>query len=245
MSGNPVLITGATGHLGFHVLGLFSAECWAPKQCEAFSSDLINEISLLPERSQKAGSDLKAFRIWPHAFRPSENEWIYVVSVAVPRPSRPNRTSPPRERETTSIAEKQYLTLDTTVGTSAIRFCSAKEAKILPEKYSTVPLPPARGSALPSHAPSESQPSAGNRFPCASQVLSRLRWDPAHSSYDYEVGYLDRFEGLMWLPLEQWGKETEDEEFIPEHRIKIFRRVEKLGPGAVVWDREKRICRLS
>jgi hypothetical protein len=63
--------------------------------------------------------------------------------------------------------------------------------------------------------------------------------------YDYEVGYLDRFEGLMWLPLEQWGKETEDEEFIPEHRIRILRRIEKQGVSSVVWDREKRICQLS
>jgi uncharacterized protein (UPF0248 family) len=45
---------------------------------------------------------------------------------------------------------------------------------------------------------------------------------------------------LMWVPLELWGKATEDEDFIPEHRIRVLRRV----GGSVVWDREGRVCTL-
>jgi uncharacterized protein (UPF0248 family) len=68
-----------------------------------------------------------------------------------------------------------------------------------------------------------------------------MRWDPAHRPFDYEVGYQDRFEeALMWVPLEQWGRATEEEDFIPEHRIRVFRRV----GGSVVWDREGRVCTL-
>ncbi|KAM0706631.1 hypothetical protein Q7P35_005959 [Cladosporium inversicolor] len=224
---------------------LITAECWLPKRRESFHSDLVKEISSLPKRSREAGSNLNSFRIWPQAFKPSADEWVYVVGVRLPRSpnSSPSRSTSARtSSETTS---KQYLTLDDTVGTSAIRVCSAQEAKSLPERYSVA-------ATLASYTPSEAPAlacsgplSTGNKFPPASQALSRLRCDPAHIPYEYEVGYLDRFEGLMWLPLEQWGREIEDEEFIPEHRIRILKRVGKGGDGIVVWDREERICRLS
>lgn len=49
----------------------------------------------------------------------------------------------------------------------------------------------------------------------------------------------------MWLPMEQWGRETEEEDFIPEHRTRVFRRVGRDGAeGTVVWDRERRVCTL-
>jgi len=226
---------------------LITAECWIPKRRESFHNDLIKEISRLPERSRELNCDLKAFRFWPHAFKPSADEWVYVVGVQLPQspsssPSRSTRARTSRD----DVMDKQYLTLDGTVGTSAIRVCSAKEAKSLPERYSATATlsSDATGNTSPAFACSGHH-STGNKFPPASQALSRLRWDPAHTLYEYEVGYLDRFEGLMWLPLEQWGKETEDEEFIPEHRIRILRRIEKQGVSSVVWDREKRICQLS
>lgn len=225
---------------------LITAECWMPKRRESFQSDLIKEISHLPQRSRQAGSNLNSFRIWPHAFKPSANEWVYVIGVQLPRSPNSSPSRSTNVRTSSETTSEQYLTLDDTVGTSTIRVCSAQEAKSLPEKYSP-------GTSLSSQSPSNttstsacSDPlSTGNKFPPASQALSRLRWDPAHTPYTYEVGYLDRFEGLMWLPLEQWGKETEDEEFIPEHRIRVLKRVEKQGDGIVVWDREKRICQLS
>ena len=224
---------------------LITAECWIPKRRESFHSDLMKEISHLPERSRKSGSNLNSFRIWPHAFKPSRDEWVYVIGVHLPRSPNSSPSRSTSARTSSEKTSKQYLTLDDTVGTSAIRVCSAQEAKSLPERHSVA-------TALTSHNSGEapafacSEPlSMGNKFPPASQALSRLRWDPAHIPYEYEVGYLDRFEGLMWLPLEQWGKETEDEEFIPEHRIRILRKIEKGGNGIVVWDREKRISQLS
>ncbi|KAK5709779.1 hypothetical protein LTR17_019449 [Elasticomyces elasticus] len=75
-----------------------------------------------------------------------------------------------------------------------------------------------------------------------SQIQSRLRWDPAHMSTSYEVGYEDRFDksNLIWRSLEQWAKATEDEDFVPESRVRTVRRVED---KYVVWDREKRVDR--
>jgi uncharacterized protein (UPF0248 family) len=225
---------------------LITAECWVFKRRESFHSDLVNEISHLPERSEKNGCDLKSFRIWPHAFRPSNDEWAYVVGVQLPQSPNSSPSRSARARTSSETMGKQYLTLDATVGTSAIRVCSIQEAKALPQRYSMITSTRELASAdTHPNLPISHNPSTGNKFPPASQVLSRLRWDPAHASYDYEVGYLDRFEGLLWLPLEQWGKETEDEEFIPEHRIRIFRRIGKGSTGAVVWDRELRTCQLG
>lgn len=225
---------------------LITAECWVPKRRETFHTNLVNEISHLPERSQKNASNLKEFRIWPHAFRLSKDEWVYIIGVQLPQSPNSSPSRSVRARASSEAIGKQYLTLDTTVGTSTIRVCSVREAKRLPENYSMTASPPDYSSpdAQPYLSSSSGLP-IGNKFPPASQVLSRLRWDPAHTPYHYKVGYLDRFEGLMWLPLEQWGKETEDEEFIPEHRIRIFKRVGKGDTDVVVWDRKNRTCQLG
>ncbi|KAJ9620142.1 hypothetical protein H2203_007907 [Taxawa tesnikishii (nom. ined.)] len=74
----------------------------------------------------------------------------------------------------------------------------------------------------------------------ADKVLKRLRWHEAHRHTDWEIGYEDRFEGLMWLPLEMWEKDVSHDEFIPYSRVRIFRR---RRDGLVVWDRENRIDR--
>ncbi|KAK4903146.1 hypothetical protein LTR27_000074 [Elasticomyces elasticus] len=88
----------------------------------------------------------------------------------------------------------------------------------------------------------EHEPASSSYLRPFSQIQSRLRWDPAHMSTSYEVGYEDRFDksNLIWRNLEQWAKVTEDEEFVPESRVRTVRRVED---KFVVWDREKRVDR--
>ncbi len=78
------------------------------------------------------------------------------------------------------------------------------------------------------------------RFRTAGEVIGRLRHDPAHAGVEYDVGYEDRFAGTMWKTLEEWGwgGATEDEEWIPEHRV---RQVRRRGDRVVVWDRVKRV----
>ncbi|KAK5716953.1 hypothetical protein LTR17_016246 [Elasticomyces elasticus] len=89
---------------------------------------------------------------------------------------------------------------------------------------------------------SAEEPASSSYLRPFSQIQSRLRWDPAHMSTSYEVGYEDRFDksNLIWRILEQWAKATEDEDFVPESRVRTVRRVED---KYVVWDREKRVDR--
>lgn len=92
------------------------------------------------------------------------------------------------------------------------------------------------------HADGEGQEAIQtSRFRSASKVMSRLQHDAKHKFTQYEVGYEDRFEKkLMWKALEKWEKHTEEEEFVPEHRIqKIRRKVD----GVVVWDRQTKVDR--
>lgn len=64
--------------------------------------------------------------------------------------------------------------------------------------------------------------TSSTTFRTAKKILDQLRWDPKYAgSRDYEVGYEDRFsDALLWLPIEQWVQTTEEEEFIPLHRIR-------------------------
>lgn len=143
-----------------------------------------------------------------------------------------------------ALLETYDFAIDNTIGRATARLCSTTEARELSARYTgSVPVydpaKPALTTNLDRTSAPESTNAAGTKFPTAAQALSRLRWDPSHAAQDYEVGYLDRFEGLKWLPLEQWGKATEDEEFVPEHRIRVLRRV---GDLRVIWDREGRVC---
>ncbi|KAL2435164.1 hypothetical protein ABEF95_014152 [Exophiala dermatitidis] len=75
----------------------------------------------------------------------------------------------------------------------------------------------------------------------AKYVLDRLHWDPSHDITKYTIGYLERFSGIMEMPAESWISESTDEEWMPQHRIKYFKRSVEHGEQEVVWDRERRI----
>lgn len=81
------------------------------------------------------------------------------------------------------------------------------------------------------------QDQSGTKLRPASDILSRLRWDPNIDSGDYVVGYDDRFMGCLEAPLDNWKTEQTHEEFIPQHRILYFKRK---SDGVVVWDRESK-----
>ena len=55
------------------------------------------------------------------------------------------------------------------------------------------------------------------------------------------IGYLERFDGVKEMPWALWLDESTEEDFIPQHRIKYFKRV---GTGEVGWDREGRIDKI-
>ena len=71
-------------------------------------------------------------------------------------------------------------------------------------------------------------------------VLNRLRWEPGIDISQYAVGYLDRFGGCLELPAARWIRDSTEEEWVPQHRIRYFKRVIE-GREEVVWDRDERI----
>ena len=75
----------------------------------------------------------------------------------------------------------------------------------------------------------------------ASDVLSRLRWDPEVDSGDFVVVYLDRFAGFKEISLDQWKSDTSDDEFIPQHRIAAFKQ---RSTGEIVWHRAEKIDKI-
>jgi uncharacterized protein (UPF0248 family) len=251
LSQNPDLISLSTEQhyqrfcQNFQATILASAECWAvDRQRETFHSQLTTQITHLAKRLRGFNLEPQDLRFWPHAFKPSEDEWLYAVGV--------NRLNPKIPKSQTADLQTSlptsHLDLPSSLGLATLTLCPREQALALPTRHVAPPPSPSQfcdtcASPIPS-PPSSSTPTtpSSNGFPPAAQVLSRLRWDPAHKPFEYEVGYLDRFEGLMWLPMEQWGKATEEEDFIPEHRIRVFRRVERDGGRTVVWDRERRVC---
>lgn len=49
------------------------------------------------------------------------------------------------------------------------------------------------------------------------------------------IGYLDRHTGIKEMPVGWWkGEDKTEEEFIPQSRIKYYKR---RSDGVVVWDR--------
>jgi uncharacterized protein (UPF0248 family) len=79
----------------------------------------------------------------------------------------------------------------------------------------------------------------------ASDVLSRLRHDPVLSAHldEYVIGYLERFDGMCEIRVVDWVKESTDEEFIPQHRIRyVIRR--RQGDDELVWGRDARVDKI-
>ncbi len=72
-------------------------------------------------------------------------------------------------------------------------------------------------------------------------VLDRIRWDHDMPCEDFVIGYLERFDGIKEMALSLWLDESTEEDFIPQHRIKYFK---KAGTGEVVWDRDGRIDKI-
>jgi uncharacterized protein (UPF0248 family) len=76
------------------------------------------------------------------------------------------------------------------------------------------------------------------RLRTSQEVHNRIMWDDAYDASDFIVGYMDRFDGMMeialneFLPIDKGGD-------IAYHRIYYFRQ----GP-VVMWDRNNRIDKI-
>ncbi|KAK6438907.1 3-keto-steroid reductase [Oleoguttula sp. CCFEE 5521] len=210
-----------------------SAECWVPKQRAAFQARLVAEIAQMFSKLRSSGAlKCERCRIWPHAFKQSEDEWLYFIFVDASH----------TDGELLSAVEQHAFAFDNNAGSAHAVLLAGCEYETAMTRLLTPP--PTVDSAGHVDGEEELTSAIGNspsKFPTASAVLSRLRWDPKYAAEHYEVGYMDRFVGLLWLPLEKWGHATEDEEFIPAHRIRTFRRVRD---GAVVGLGFAICCRL-
>ncbi|KIY02427.1 uncharacterized protein Z520_02566 [Fonsecaea multimorphosa CBS 102226] len=78
----------------------------------------------------------------------------------------------------------------------------------------------------------------------AQDVLKRLQWDADLDVSKYVIGYLERFAGVKEIPATNWISEVTEEEWIPQHRIKYFKRLCDDGESEIVCDREKRIDKI-
>lgn len=75
-------------------------------------------------------------------------------------------------------------------------------------------------------------------------VLNRLLWDNDLDISTYVIGYLERFTGIKETSASNWVSEVTEEDWIPQHRIKYFKRIREDGAGEIVWDRERRIDKI-
>lgn len=226
---------------------LLDLRYWGPnrRKEEAFRRHIQDHVAPDLVKRLRASQSEACFRIWPEPLCSTCGtlDRTYLVGFDTHQ-----NLEEVQEVIETFSSELDY---DRSCGLIDISVASREEMAPLAEATSvsdegaSIPNAPVSASASPNttkqavaiqatHAASEkSQP-----FITASKVVTKLQWHPTLQADDYEVGYLDRFDGLMWMPLEQWHKDLTDDEWIPDHRIRAFRRRKD---GRVVWDREKRI----
>jgi uncharacterized protein (UPF0248 family) len=73
-----------------------------------------------------------------------------------------------------------------------------------------------------------------------SDIINRITWDSEFKRSNFIIGFVDRFEGQLEINMDNWKKDSTDEEFIPQHRILYIKHVD----GDIVWDRRRRIDKI-
>lgn len=72
----------------------------------------------------------------------------------------------------------------------------------------------------------------------ANQIYFQILWDPTLLNDQFIIGFEDRFDGIVELPLSQFSKAKDlfADAFIPFHRVRYIKR-----GNDTVWDRSQRI----
>lgn len=94
-----------------------------------------------------------------------------------------------------------------------------------------------RGKAKPSMQEREEGGGKKQRMRPATEVISRIQWDPDLTVGDFSVGYLDRFTGIIEKPFQEFFWEDissvgDTVLAVPKHRIQYFKY-----RGEIVWDK--------
>ena len=78
------------------------------------------------------------------------------------------------------------------------------------------------------------------RMRTASDAIHRITWDPELNPSDFQVVYLDRFTGLVSIPLTEFTSQNTDEPLaIPQHRIQQICYCPS-SVSHIVWDKQSR-----
>lgn len=96
--------------------------------------------------------------------------------------------------------------------------------------------------ARPAFTEVPSDPS--QHFGTAAQAMERFKHDPLHAANEYEVGYEDPSvpNSVIWKRLDQWPEHTDEENFIPENRIRQIRFfAHGCDEAWIVWYRGPRV----
>lgn len=72
------------------------------------------------------------------------------------------------------------------------------------------------------------------KFRGADKIYHQILWDDRLDKSQFVIGYLDRFEGIIEIPLTTFIDEIRVD--CPYHRIRFYKR-----NGEVVWDRKKKL----
>lgn len=228
--------------------------CWDSRK-KGKKEDFVAYVKLsnvkLVNRLREKWSGHARIRLWPRSLKDErQGEYVYAIGISLNAEDQSLRDElakrAPGSREVDERGDMYYITA-TRISREEVVALFHQDPMIrdfaVPEQ---VEEPIAIGESTASeHQAGREATVDGNvpserRFRTASEVMNRLRHDEKHMYTDYEVGYEDRFEkALKWKALDKWEKHTEEEEFIPEHRIQQVRRKN----GAVVWDRKERIDR--
>ena len=71
-------------------------------------------------------------------------------------------------------------------------------------------------------------------------IYNRIIWDGRLDAADFTIVYFDRFMGMQQCELVEFRSSDDEFDHVPWHRVWQFRR-----NGEVVWDRERRIDKIS
>jgi uncharacterized protein (UPF0248 family) len=248
-------------------LVLFTARCWDVKLHALFLEYLPVVLLQFQSRFRARQKGVHEARLWPNPLPTgtdgSDGDSVYLFDIYHTsediESDNNNNASGHDVAELPSCLEEicdgldynreiMYMELSlASVSEIQTSLTTAQQSQPSSSSFTKPSVQDQAGAVLSSSTPPSSSPSS-KKFRPFSSALSRLRWDPQHREIVYEVGYIDRFptasadtDGLLWKPLDTWQKHTEEEDFVPEHRV---RKIRKVGDGeakTVVWDRERRI----
>ncbi|TKA31677.1 hypothetical protein B0A50_01755 [Salinomyces thailandicus] len=221
---------------------------------ESWSGDVYTREYLarrMTELRKIIASRLNA-RVWPTAVSRTATSVVYLLSSLPPRFRAATRNTQVPTKDSKSVLRDIENDLEYDRGACVVTLLEMSREdvqKAYPKQRNNVQGTEEIPVALDDVPAPQVSPST--RFRDASSVLARLRYDTKHTATafevgyldqhvptDFEIGYIDRFDGLKWIGLQDWGRETEEEDFIPQHRIRMVRRCKD---DLVIWDREKRI----